>query len=80
MLEFSMSLIIFFPTPTFAYYAMWLVTFLGENIQGRKPLRISCVKFNQAEKEKIERYFIYSENQIISIYSWYFTNAFPSSG
>jgi hypothetical protein len=57
-LEFSMSLFIFFPTPTFVYYAMWLVAFLGENIQGRKPLRTSCVKFNQAEKEKFERYFI----------------------
>jgi hypothetical protein len=30
---------------------------LGENIQGRKPLRTSCVKFNQAEKEKLRATF-----------------------
>jgi hypothetical protein len=53
-----MSLFIFFPTPTFAYYAMCLVAFLGDNIQGRKPLRTSCVKLNQVEKEKFERCFI----------------------
>jgi hypothetical protein len=53
-----MSLFIYFPNPTFAFYAIGLVAFLGENIQGRKPLRSSCVKFNHAEKEKFERYFI----------------------
>lgn len=52
MLEFSMRLFIFFPTPTFAYYAMWVVAFLGENIQGRKPLRTSCVKIQSSWKGK----------------------------